>query len=107
MPMCCRTKIVVEKISAYLYAIKNGAQCILEADEEQVSHEITGLISADVSPGALVDVLRRMSDEPDLYERSSSGALETVATTLSWNKVAGQFAKVVENVGDFSVQGRF
>jgi glycosyltransferase involved in cell wall biosynthesis len=58
---------------------------------EQVLHEKTGLIAADVSSRALADALWRMIADVDLRKRCSQGALQEAQDTLSWTAIAGQF----------------
>lgn len=73
---------------------------------EQISHGNTGLVAAEVSAQALAHAMRRLMNDPGLYERCSTGALQEVRTRLSWPAVAAGFAEVIRKARDFPTRGK-
>ena len=64
---------------------------------EQVRHEETGLIANEVTPSGLASSIRRLLDNPDLYEKCSVGALSHAREDLGWENIA---ARMMEAAGE-------
>jgi glycosyltransferase involved in cell wall biosynthesis len=65
---------------------------------EQVRHEETGLIVADVSAASLAASIRRLAVERPLARRLGEGALHHADTEISWQALAPRFATLLETV---------
>ena len=64
---------------------------------EQVRHEETGLIANEVTASSLAMAIRRLLDDPSLYERCSAGALAHAREDLGWDTIA---ARMMEAAGE-------
>ena len=51
---------------------------------QQIAHEQTGLVCRDVSAEAVAEAIRRLVEEPGLYDSLSAGALAASRTTFAW-----------------------
>ena len=69
---------------------------------EQVEHEVTGLLTEDVSATALAASIRRFSENPDLVRRLGNNAKIFAESHLSWKALAPRFAAVLEAVSSRS-----
>ena len=65
---------------------------------EQVRHNETGLIAADVSAASLAASIRRLAEERTLARRLGEGALRHADTDISWRALAPRFAALLETV---------
>jgi len=65
---------------------------------EQVKHEQTGLICADISAASIAAALRRMLDEPGLRSRCAQGALREANDALAWPAIARKFGEAVQQM---------
>jgi glycosyltransferase involved in cell wall biosynthesis len=63
---------------------------------EQVCHDVTGLITEDVSATALAASIRRLAEDRDLVRRLGENARSHAETELSWKALAPRFAGVLE-----------
>ena len=65
---------------------------------EQIRHEETGLIAKSVTPEGLASAIRRLLDDPTLYERCSAGALAHARDDLGWDTIAARMVDVAGEV---------
>ena len=65
---------------------------------EQIRHEETGLIAETVTPEGLASAIRRLLDDPALYERCSAGALAHARDDLGWDTIAARMIDVAGEV---------
>jgi len=70
---------------------------------EQVRHEETGLIAEAVTPAGLAAAIRRLLDDPALYEQCSAGALAHAREDLGWENIA---ARLMEAAAEVVRRGR-
>ena len=66
--------------------------------QEQISHNETGLIAADISAPALTETIHRLANNPALYEALSQGALHHAATALDWKKIGVTLGGALDQV---------
>lgn len=62
---------------------------------EQVKHEVTGLLTNDVSAPALAASIRRFAENPTLVRRLANNAKIYAESDLSWRVLAPRFAEVL------------
>ena len=62
---------------------------------EQVQHEVTGLLTEDVSATALAASIRRFAEHPNLVRRLGQNARIYAESDLSWRMLAPRFAEVL------------
>ena len=60
---------------------------------EQVQHEVTGLLTQDVSATALATSIRRFAENPSLVHRLGHNARIHAESNLSWRVLAPRFAE--------------
>lgn len=65
---------------------------------EQVHHEVTGLLTEDVSATALAASIRRFAENPSLVRRLGNNARIHAESNLSWRVLAPRFVEVLEAV---------
>ena len=65
---------------------------------EQVRHEETGLIAEAVTASSLAFTIRRLLDDPALYERCSAGALAHAREDLGWESIAARMMQAAGEV---------
>ena len=65
---------------------------------EQVRHNETGLIAADVSAASFAASIRRLAEERTLARHLGEGALRHADTEISWQALAPRFAALLETV---------
>ena len=62
---------------------------------EQVRHEVTGLLTEDVSASALASSIQRLAANPDLVCRLGNNARNYAQTDLSWRVLAPRFSEAL------------
>lgn len=65
---------------------------------EQVRPGETGLVAGGMTPEDLATAIRRLIDDPSLYEACSAGALRYARDELGWAKIAAKVAEIVNEV---------
>ena len=65
---------------------------------EQVRHEETGLIAAQTTASGLAHAIRRLLEDPALYEKCSAGALAHAREDLGWDSIASRMVEAARDV---------
>lgn len=82
-------------------ALSGAIPCIVTpvgALPEQVAHEETGLVCREVSAQGVAEAIRRLVEEPGLYDRLSAGSLQASRTTFGWSHIADQVHALLADV---------
>lgn len=62
---------------------------------EQLRHGKAGLIADGVDASSLTNALRRLLEEPGLYEQCSRAARDQAETTMSWDAIAARISDLL------------
>lgn len=65
---------------------------------EQVLHEETGIVAADVTPQAIAAAISRLVDDEALRLACARGAKQHATDVLSWSAIAKQFSAVLKRI---------
>ena len=65
---------------------------------EQVGHEITGLVTGDLSAEAIAQAILRFLDTPDLLKSCADRAYQCAQKELSWQQVGRSFADYLSEI---------